>query len=96
MQLERLWLDVETVVAHATLAVQAAWKPENVVAALQAILDEGRVGLLVVLPQEDRIEAEHGLGIIRRDERVPVFPTTWTGRPLPEAWNKLPRSVSHP
>ena len=75
MQLDLLWLGVETVVAHANLAVQAAWESENVVAALQAILDEGRVGLLVVLPQEDRIEAEHGLGFSRRDELVPVLPT---------------------
>ena len=42
---------------------------------LQTVLDEGRVGLLLVLPQEDRIEAEDGLGLTRRDERVPIFPT---------------------
>ena len=51
VQLEHAWLIPVTIIAHANLAVQAAREPELVVAALQAILDKGRVGLLFVLPQ---------------------------------------------
>ena len=75
VQLEHAWLIPVTIIAHANLAVQAAREPELVVAALQEILDEGRVGLLFVLPQADRIEAEGGLGLMLCDERVPAFPT---------------------
>ena len=71
-----LWL-VVAVVAHADTAVQAAREPQVVVALLQLVLNECRVGLLLVLPEVDRGEAEHCLGLALGDRLRLVLVLLW-------------------